>query len=243
VIIVDETLVARMFPGETNVIGKTLRLGWGIPNSQIVGVVGHARTIEVARAVRPQIYAPIGNLFQNAGIVTVRAAGDPRQLRGAVERAINEVGPGRAISGVAMLTDNVDAASSTLRAVTGLVTVLTMSAGLLCAVGLYLVVAYVIHQHRRANAIRSALGASSGRVVWENVRTSGIVAGVALPAGMVLSLIVAPFLEGLVYGVSTRDVLSIGGALILAAVAVALGTYFPARRAARANILGTLRES
>jgi len=144
---------------------------------------------------------------------------------------------------VAMLTDNVEAASSTLLAVTGLVTVLTVSAGLLCAVGLYLVVAYVIHQHRRANAIRTALGASPRRVVWDNVRTSGVVAAIALPIGIVLSLVAAPFLEGLVYGVSTRDILSMGGALVLAAVAAALGTYFPARRASRANILGTLRES
>jgi putative ABC transport system permease protein len=243
VIVVDETLVAKLFPGEANVVGRTLRLGWGIPNSQIIGVVGHARTIEVARAVRPQIYTTIGNLFQQVGILTVRTSGDPRQLRGAVERAIAEVGPGRAISGVSMLTENVAAASSTLLAVTGLVTVLTVSAGLLCAVGLYLVVAYVIHQHRRANAIRTALGASPGRVVWDNARTSGIVAGIALPIGILLSLIVAPFLDGLVYGVSTRDLVSIGGALILAAVAAALGTYFPARRASRANILGTLRES
>jgi ABC-type antimicrobial peptide transport system permease subunit len=79
--------------------------------------------------------------------------------------------------------------------------------------------------------------------VWDNARTSGIVAGIALPIGILLSLIVAPFLDGLVYGVSTRDLVSIGGALILAAVAAALGTYFPARRASRANILGTLRES
>ena len=243
VIIVDETLVARVFPGEQNVIGKTLRLGWGIPNSQIIGVVGHARTIEVARAVRPQIYVPVGNLFQQVGIVNVRSSGDPRQLRGAVERAIAEVGPGRAISGISMLTDNVEAASSALLAVTGLVTVLTMSAGLLCAVGLYLVVAYVIHQHRRANAIRTALGASPRRVVWDNVRTSGLVAGIALPIGIILSLIAAPFLDGLVYGVNSRDLLSIAGALVLAAAAAALGTYFPARRAARANILGTLRES
>jgi putative ABC transport system permease protein len=142
-----------------------------------------------------------------------------------------------------MLTDNVEAASSTLLAVTGLVTMLTMSAGLLCAVGLYLVVAYVIHQHRRANAIRTALGASPQRVIWDNARTSGVVAGIALPTGIVLSLVAAPFLEGLVYGVDTRDVFSMGGALVLAAVAAALGTYFPARRAAHADILGTLRES
>jgi predicted permease len=242
VVVVDETLVETVFPGEQDVIGRTLRLGWGLENAQIIGVVSHARTIEVARAVRPQVYVPIGSLFQQAGIVAVRAAGDPRPLRAAVEAAITEAGPGRAISNIAMLTDNVEAASSTLRAVTGLVTVLTLSAGMLCAVGLYLVVAYVIHQHRRANAIRTALGASPARVVWDNVRASGAVAGVALPLGVVLSLVAAPFLEGLVYGVARRDLLSLAAALVLAGVAAALGTYFPARRAARASVLVTLRE-
>ena len=64
VVIVDETLIRTVFPGERDVIGRMLRLGWGLANAHIVGVVGHARTIEVARAVRPQIYVPIGNLFQ-----------------------------------------------------------------------------------------------------------------------------------------------------------------------------------
>jgi hypothetical protein len=243
VAIVDETLVATVFPGERDVIGRMLRLGWGLENTQIVGVVSHARTIDVSREVRPQVYVPIGSLFQQAGHVTVRSTANPWQVRDAVTAAIEQVGPGRAISSVAMLTDNVEAASSTLRAVTGLLTVLTVSAGLLCAVGLYLVVAFVIHQQRRANAIRTALGASPRRVVWDNVRTSGIVAGIALPIGLVLALLVAPFLDGLVYGVASRDVWSVTGAVLLAACAATLGTWFPARRAARANVLATLRES
>jgi ABC-type lipoprotein release transport system permease subunit len=68
------------------------------------------------------------------------------------------------------------------------------------------------------------------------------VAGVALPVGIVLSLVAAPFLEGLVYGVARRDLLSLAAALVLAGVAAVLGTYFPARRAARSNVLVTLRE-
>jgi predicted permease len=243
VIIVDETLVRTVFPNEKHVIGRTLRLGWGLKNAQIIGVVKHARTIDVSREVRPQIYAPIGNLFQQVGIVVVRATGDARVLSSSVVNAINEVGPGRAVSKVAMLSDNVAAATSTLRAVTGLVTVLTLSAGLLSAVGLYLVMAYTIHQQRRASAIRAALGATPTRLMWQHCRASGLVALIALPAGTVFSLGIAPSFGDLTYHVGSRDPWSLTLAVGIAAVAGALGTYIPVRRARHVNLLNALRET
>jgi putative ABC transport system permease protein len=247
VIIVDETLARSAFPGESNVIGRTLRLGWGLENAQIVGVVRHARTIEVGREVRPQIYAPIGNLFAGAGIVTVRATDDGRAssiaLNGEIAAAIAEIGPGRAIGDPVLLTDNVTAAMSTLVAVTGLVTFLAVGAGLLSAIGLYLVIAYVVHQRRRATAIRSAVGASPTQIMWDNFRTTGFVAAFAVTIGTALSLAAAPLLRDLLYGVATRDLLSLTIAVIIAFVAAALGTLVPVRRAARADILSVLRES
>ena len=243
VIVIDDTLARAAFPGESQVVGKQLRLGWGVPTSRIVGVVKHARTIEVGRVVRPQVYAPMGNLFQNAGMVVVRAAGDPRALAGAVTAAINEVRPGRAVSNVAMLSDNVTAATSTVVAVTGLLTFLAASAGLLSAVGLYLVIAFVVHQRRRETAIRSALGATRAQVMWTNVRTSVVVLCAALPAGALLSLAAAPFLSELVYAVEPRSPGSLAFAALAAAVTGLLGTLVPVRRAAAANIVKILRES
>jgi predicted permease len=243
VVVVDETLVRAVFPGERDVIGRMLRLGWGLPNSRIVGVVGHARTIEVGRAVRPQIYVPIGKLFQQAGMVVVRASADPRQLAPAVERAIQEVGPGRAISNVTMLSDNVTAATSTVVAVTWLVTFLAASGALLSAVGLYLLVAFIVHQRRRATAIQTALGASRMQVMWSNFRSSGVVLSIALPAGIALSLIAGPFLADLLYEVTRHDPVSLAIALVVAISAGVLGTYVPVRRAANANVVQVLRES
>lgn len=243
VIIVDETLLRVVFPSESNVIGRTLRLGWGLQNATIVGVVGHARAIEVGRAVRPQIYVPIGNLFQQAGIVTVRAHGDPRLVAGQVAAAIQEAGPGRAIASVGMVSDNVTAATSTLIAVTWLVTSLAISAGLLSAIGLYLVIAFVVHQRRRATAIRSALGATSAQVMWQHFRTSGGILLIALPAGVALSLASAPLFDDLVYGVSRRDVSSLLLAVMIAVAAGLAGTLLPVRRAARTDVVKVLRET
>ena len=60
VIVIDETLARSTFPELENVIGQRLNVGYQIGPSTIVGVVGHARTIEVGRAVRPQLYATMG---------------------------------------------------------------------------------------------------------------------------------------------------------------------------------------
>jgi putative ABC transport system permease protein len=243
VVIVDETLARAAFPGEASVIGRMLRLGWGLPNSQIVGVVGHARTIEIGRVVRPQVYAPIGNLFQNAGIVTVRAAGDPRPLQAAIVAAINEAGPGRAVADIRLLADNVTLATSALVAVTGLVSALSMSAGLLSAVGLYLVIAFVVHQRRRATAIRTALGASRRQVLWHHARTSGLVMAAAVPAGILLSMAVAPLFADLVYGVGQRDASSLSMAAAVAVTTGIIGSWLPVRRAASHDVVRVLRES
>ena len=243
VIIVDESLVRTVFPHERTAIGRTLRLGWGLPNARIVGVVGHARTIDPGRAVRPQIYCPIGNLFQQTGIVVARARGDALALAPAITNAIDEVGPGRAVSHVAMLTDNVTAATSTLVAVTGLVTVLAASAGLLSAIGLYLVIAFVVRERRRSTAIRIALGATAGRVVWENFLTSAGVLAVALPLGTIAALLASHALDDLVYGVGSRDPASLSAAIGIAAAAGLLGTYVPLKRAAKANVIEALRDA
>jgi putative ABC transport system permease protein len=241
VIIVDETLARTAFPGEASVIGRTLKLGWGLPNSRIVGVVGHAKTIEVGRVVRPQIYAPIGNLFQSWGIVTVRAGSNPMAVADQVVAAINEVGPGRAVSNIAPLSDNVTAARSTLVAVTGLVAFLAISAGLLSAVGLYLVIAHIVYQRRRATAIRVALGAPHRELVWRHARTSVLVMAVAAPVGIVLSLALAPLFAGIEFGVSARSTSSLMLALAVAFVTGLLGTTLPVLRAGRANIVAILR--
>jgi len=90
VIVVDDTLARAAFPGETDVIGRQLRLGWGLANARIVGVIGHVRAIEVGRVVRAQVYAPMGNLFLNHGNITVRGSGNVRALAPTIIAAINE---------------------------------------------------------------------------------------------------------------------------------------------------------
>jgi ABC-type antimicrobial peptide transport system permease subunit len=79
--------------------------------------------------------------------------------------------------------------------------------------------------------------------MWQHCRASGLVALIALPAGTVLSLGIAPSFGDLTYHVGSRDPWSLTLAVGIAAVAGALGTYIPVRRARHVNLLNALRET
>lgn len=241
VVVVDELLARAAFPGVRDVTGRVLRLGWGIPDSRIVGVVGHVRGIEIRGISRPQIYAPFGTFTWTPLNFTVRASGDPSRLAGAIRSAVAEMHTGRAVSDFAMLSDNVAVATSTLRAVTDLVMLLAISAGVLSAAGLYTVIVFILHQRRRATAIRSALGASPGQLVRLHLRTSGVVILAALPVGLALAAGVAPLFSTIIYGVRDRDPASLALAVGIAAAAGIVGIAVPVRRAASVDPVVVLR--
>jgi putative ABC transport system permease protein len=241
VVVIDTMLAKSAFPELENVIGRRLNVGYQIGPATIVGVVGHARAIEVGRAVRPQLYAPMGTFLRIPMNFTIRARGDAMALRTHVRAAIEETAPGGALSGFTMLTENVTTAASALHAVTGFVTTLALCACLLSTVGLYIVIAFLVHQRRRSTAIRCALGASPARLIWHHLRTSGTVIALALPVGMALAILAAPLFSALVYDVAPRDLSSLAIAAVMAVVAGLLGTYLPARRAGSADVVVALR--
>ena len=104
-------------------------------------------------------------------------------------------------------------------------------------------IAFVVHQRRRATAIRTALGASRRQVMWHHFKTSGLVMLGAVPVGLLLSLTAAPLFADLVYGVGHRDGNSLAIAVVIALVTGVVGTWVPVRRSANANVVKVLREA
>ena len=240
-IVVDESLARSTFGSVPRAIGRTLKLGWGIPDSQVVGVVGQVRGIDVTRDVRPQIYVPFGVFPFTPMHMIVRAAGDPARVADAARAAVAQLGTGRAMSAFVVLTDHVAAATSTLRSVTDLVAALAISAGLLSAGGLYTVIAYLVYQRRRSTAIRSALGASPAQLLWLHLRVSNRVLAVALPISLLLAAAAAPLFSALLYGVAERDVASLALAAGIATAVSLVSTLLPVRRAVRVDPVSVLR--
>jgi ABC-type antimicrobial peptide transport system permease subunit len=64
---------------------------------------------------------------------------------------------------------------------------------------------------------------------------------VGVPAALIVGRLSANQISSLVYGVSTTDPMSMGGAIALLTAVAALAAYFPAARAARVDPMVPLR--
>ncbi|HEX3681627.1 MAG TPA: ABC transporter permease [Bryobacteraceae bacterium] len=111
----------------------------------------------------------------------------------------------------------------------------------LAAIGLYGVMSYLTARRTTEIGIRMALGARRpavmGMVLGETLRLVAL--GVLL--GVAASALAAGLLAKSLFGLPSFDLLSTGGAAAVIAMAAALATYLPARRAARIDPMTALR--
>jgi putative ABC transport system permease protein len=108
-------------------------------------------------------------------------------------------------------------------------------AAVLCAFGLYGVLALTSGLRRREYAIRVALGSTAERVRWLVLRQALVLAGTGMIAGMCVAWLTTRVVQGLLEGVRPNDPLTFAAAAT-AIVAIALiASWVPAHRAARVN--------
>jgi predicted permease len=229
--------------GAPDVVGRRVRLGgprdplgW----RTVVGVVGETRYRDLV-APRPSVYIPYRQFPAAPTHLAVRAAGDPAAVVPAVRRAVAEVAPGVLVTRASTMRELVAAPLARPRLLAALLGAFAAAALVLTAVGLYAVAAASAAQRGRELGVRAALGARPGDlrrlVLGEGLGVAAAGAAVGLGAALALSRLVG----ALLFEVAPVDpaTFALVPALLLAVCALAcLG---PARRAARADPMRTLR--
>ncbi|MGB6460432.1 MAG: FtsX-like permease family protein, partial [Candidatus Acidiferrum sp.] len=106
---------------------------------------------------------------------------------------------------------------------------------------IYGVLSYMVAQRTRDIGIRIALGASTGKIVW-NVLASGVrLAGTGLLVGLAGALAATRLLASLLYGVRPTDAVTFAIVSLLLLGVALLASYLPARRAMRVDPIVALR--
>ena len=248
VLIVDELLARSAWPGQS-ALGRSVeaqhvtKSGFAPVPAVVVGVVEHVRNHSLTREVRPQVYIPWEQSPRSPLTFVVRTRGaDPLSLVPAIREMLHRRAPNLAMAKVRPMTEYVerDIAPAGFTAV--LAAIFGVLALVLAATGVYGVIDYQVSRRLPEMGIRMALGAGTGDVARLVLRQGlGLAASGALLGG-VAAIVAARWLGSLVYGVSVRDPLSYGVALLLLPAAALLGCWRPAWRAAAADPAETIRE-
>jgi putative ABC transport system permease protein len=249
VVIINETLAARFFPGE-NPIGKRLDMS-GEPKDlrEIVGVVGDVRNYGLDAEVKPEAYVPFLqsapeylSSVVSALTIVVRSAIEPTALTATLREQVQALDKDQPVSAIRTMEWYLADSMAQRRFNMLLLGAFAGLALVLAAVGIYGVIAYTVTQRTHEMGIRIALGAKGGdilRLVFGNAMATTLI-GIALGLGAAFAL--TRLLRSLLYQVSPTDpFVFVAIPLVLLSVAI-IATYLPARRAMKVNPITALRE-
>jgi len=237
--VVDEITAEKLFPN-ADPIGMQITVPLAGSTFTVVGVVAATKSRSLSAPPEPRIYyfgpqVPFGSL----AIVT-KTARDPLALVSAVRHEVAALDSNLPVDLLTMdqiLADSLARQRFSIQ----LMTVFAALAGLLAAIGIYGVLAYLVDQRRREFGIRIALGARSADVLALVLRQGLVPVAAGLIAGIAGALGLTSLLKSMLYEVSATDPL-IFGAVSIGLIAVSLAAMFiPAVRATRVSPLDALR--
>ncbi len=240
-IIIDATLAARAWPG-ADPVGKRLQVQpTGSPNThaEVIGVVEHIRAHDLARAVRPQIYSPLGGGGRLH--VVVRASGDPRLLVPELRRTMQRLDPDLPVDRVRPMSAYVADALAESRLTLILMSLFGGAALLLSSVGIYGVFSYSVGQRTREIGIRMALGQAPGNVRNMVMKEGAVLIAKSMAFGLGIAFVLASAVSSLLYQVSPGDPMTFAAMALVLMVAALAGCYIPARRATTVSPLVALK--
>jgi len=234
---------ARQLFGDADPTGQMV--GYGpVPNDHkflIVGEVADARVNGAKQEAPPVVYMNINQNPAPVNSIRVRAVGNPDRLSESVRHALYEVDPALPVSEIVPLATELNGDLGTEKLLARLAGVYASLTLLLVAIGFYGVMSSRTARRKNEFGIRLALGATRRHIQMLIVgQTARILLGGILP-GAVLSFLAVRIASHFLYGSVTANSLAIVAASAVLALAGSAATIIPARRAAFADPLKTLR--
>jgi len=185
-----------------------------------------------------------GSSAQNIGRsmqLLVATDGEPLSLAPAVRAEIRTLDPSGPITALSTIEAEIGESLAVRRFQALLLTLFSMLAVLLAAVGIFGLMSQVVVRRTPEIGLRMALGASPQNVLKMVLRQGVLLAGAGAVAGIGGAFAMARVLNNLLFGISAADPVSYAGAAVVMALAVLLACGLPAWRAARVDPMTALR--
>jgi predicted permease len=240
VAVVNETAARRLWPNG-DALGRRFR--WGDDRLyQVVGVARDANYVMPGEAPKATVYLPFAQAEHRSEMtLQLRTSADLTTTRQAVWALVHDAVPQLPPPPVVRMADDMAITLLPVRLGAALLGTFGALALVLAAAGIYGVASYSVSRRTREIGIRAALGATRTRIVrmvlWENGRR--VAAGTAI--GLGVAILIGVGLSSILYGVRPVDPLALGGVAVAIAIVAAAASIGPARRAANADPVRSIR--
>ncbi|HEX4346901.1 MAG TPA: ABC transporter permease [Vicinamibacterales bacterium] len=246
VTIVSESLVTRLWPGQ-DPIGQRINVAFA--DRTVVGVVGDIAVRGLERSSEPQIYFPAEQVpdqfltFHAPKDLVIKTRDDASAaaLAPAVVRIVHAADPEQPVSDVQLLRDITAGQTAPRRTQLLVLGLFAAVAFALAAVGIHGLLAFNVTSRLPEVGVRLALGARRGDVLWMFLRQGLVLGAFGVGVGIPLGYVLGHAVSGLLFGVAPGDPASYGGATLLAAAMILLGSLRPALQATRVDPAITMR--
>jgi predicted permease len=212
------------------------------PCTRVVGVVEDSHRMRLTETRKWVYYLPTAQYPEGVpSAILLRARGDAERLAPTVQRELLSGDPDIRYAVVRPLKEMIDPQYRSYRLGATMFGLFGLLALIVAAFGLYSVLAFSVAQRTHEIGVRSALGATRGRIVAQVLRESVGLAAIGISLGLIIAIAAAGALAPLLYEISPRDpvvLIVVTVTLVLAAAAAGL---VPASRAARIDPNAALR--
>ncbi len=240
VAVINEAMARQYWPGE-DPIGRKFRFSESLPWITVVGVTGDMRRQGIDHPVAPQVFLPHRQGSENMMDVIVRTAVDPAAMANTVQRELQAVDKSVARFRIATVDQELADQTGERRFDTFLVSGFALAALFLSAIGVYVLLHYMVVQRTNEIGVRMALGATPGAVTALLLRQGLKLALTGAGVGLLGAWTVSRLLSKLLYEVTPGDPATFGLSLLLLFTVAALACWLPSRRAARIDPIQALR--
>lgn len=213
-------------------------------DATIIGVIGDFRNDGLASRPVPQMIA----LYSQHPLVTygfrdivIHTVADPHTMIPDITRELHSMDANLPFAQTHTIEEAVEQLTGSQTFTTALLALFATIGLALAAVGIYGVVSFLVAQRQRELAVRVAVGASVGNVVWLVLEQGLRMALIGASIGIVGAWAAQKIISGLLFGISQLDPLTFLGTAAFLFVVVVVACWTPAWRAARVDPCLALR--
>jgi len=247
VAVINEAFAKKYFASPQAAIGRYYGLGGGSKvkiDIQIIGVVRNVKHSDLRTPSKPTGYLAIDHDTDRRRFdmtYYLRTSSSPDALMSSVRAAVQQIDPKLVLDSFHNMDDQIDTQLTTEKLVTFLATSFGVLATLLCAIGLYGVLAFSAAQRTREIGIRMALGADRGAVLRMMLGEVGRLLLISFVVAVPLAVISGRLLRNQLFGVSNHDPLTLLAVVAIIGFVVLAAALLPVRRAAAVEPMKALR--